>query len=55
MKLEKIVYSLYQVNEITEKVYNDSIKLENKMNTIFMNSDNDKHLIHTDYYSIFQI
>ena len=27
MKLEKIVYSLYQVNEITEKVYNEFNKV----------------------------
>ena len=32
----------------------NSIKLWDRTNTIFMNSENSKHLIFTDYYSIFQ-
>ena len=40
----QIIYSLYQEKEITEKVYNimHSIKLEIKMDIIFMNSENSK-------------
>ena len=41
----KIIYSLYREKEITKKVYNNimnSIKLQNGMDTIFMNSENSK-------------
>ena len=39
------VYSLYRKREITKKVYNNvinAIKLYNRMDTIFMNSENRK-------------
>ena len=42
-EIRQIIYSLYQEKEVTKKVYNNimnSIKLENKMNTIFVNSKN---------------
>ena len=41
----KIIYSLYWEKEITKKVYNNimnSTKLQNGMDTIFMNSENSK-------------
>ena len=41
----QIVYSMYRAKQITKKVYNDimnSIKLSNRINTIFMNSENSK-------------
>ena len=41
----KIIYSLYREKEITKKVYNNimnSTKLQNGMDTIFMNSENSK-------------
>ena len=41
----QIIYSLYRPKEITEKVYNNminSVKLQNKMHTMFMNSKNTK-------------
>ena len=42
----QIIYSLHQAKEITEKVYNNvmnSIKLTDKMDIIFMNSENSNH------------
>ena len=44
MKSDKS-YSLYQEKEVTKKVYNNimnSIKLENRVDTIFMNSEKSK-------------
>ena len=44
-KIREIIYSLHQAKEITEKVHNNimnSIKIWNKMDTIFMNSENSK-------------
>ena len=43
--VRQIVYSLYQSEEITKKVYNNiikSIKLKYEMDTIFMNSENSR-------------
>ena len=45
MKIRQVIYSLYQAKEITKKVYNNitnSIKLSNRVDTIFMNSENSK-------------
>ena len=45
MLTPKYVYSLYRAKEITKNVYNNiinSIKLQKRMNTIFMNSRNSK-------------
>ena len=42
-EIRQVMYSLYQAKEITKKVYNNlmnSIKLWNRMDTIFMNSKN---------------
>ena len=44
-EVRQIIYSLYQVKEITKKVYNNrmnSVKLENRRDTIYMNSENSK-------------
>ena len=44
-KIRQIIYSLYQTKEITKNVYNNvmnSLKLWNRMDTIFMNSENSK-------------
>ena len=44
-EIRQIIYLLYQAKEITKKVYNNimnSIKLSNRMDTIFMNSENSK-------------
>ena len=44
-EIRQIIYSLYQAKEITKKVFNNimnSIKLLNRMDTIFMNSVNSK-------------
>ena len=47
-EIRQIIYSLSQVKEITEKVYsnikafNKVIKLEKRVDTIFMNSKNSK-------------
>ena len=44
-QIRKIIYSLYRGKEVTKKVYNnamDSIKLQNRIDTIFMNSENSK-------------
>ena len=44
-EIRQIVYSLYQSNEITKKVYIKiikSIKVKYKMDTIFMNSENSR-------------
>ena len=40
-EIKQIIYSLYRAKEITKKVYNkimNSIKLKNRMDTIFMTS-----------------
>ena len=50
----QVMYSLYQAKQI-KKVYDNImnwIKLENIMDTIFMNSENSKT---SDYYSILQV
>ena len=42
-EIRQIIYSLCQAKEITKKLYNNvmnSIKLSNRMDTIFMNSKN---------------
>ena len=58
-EIKQIIYSLHRAKEITNKVYDNtmnSIKLQNKMDTIFMNSENNKiYRILTDHYSIFWI
>ena len=44
-EIRQIVYSLYQSKQITKKVYNTiikSIKVQYKMDTIFMNSENSR-------------
>ena len=44
-EIRQIIYSLYRVKESTKNVYNNimnSIKLQNRMDTIFMNSINVK-------------
>ena len=44
-KIRQIIYSLHGAKEIFEKVYNNitnSIKLQNRMNTTFMKSENSK-------------
>ena len=44
-EIRQIIYSLYLAKEITKTVYNDimnSIKLESRIDTIFMNSKNSK-------------
>ena len=44
-EIRQITYSLYRAKEITKKIYNNitnSTKLLNKMNAIFMNSENSK-------------
>ena len=44
-EIRQIVYSLYQARVITKKMYNNiinSIKLSNRMDTIFLNSGNIK-------------
>ena len=44
-EIRQIKYSLHQEKEVTKKVYNNvmnSIKLKNRMDTIFMNSENSK-------------
>ena len=44
-EIRQIIYSLYRAKEITKKVHNNimnSIKLLNRMDTIFMNSKNSK-------------
>ena len=43
--IRQIIYSLYREKEITKKVYNNimnSINLQNRMDTIFMNPRNSK-------------
>ena len=42
-EIGQVIYSLYWATEITKKLYNDitnSIKLWNRVDTIFMNSEN---------------
>ena len=42
-EIRQIINSLYRIKEITKKLYNtimNSIKLQNRMDTIFMNSKN---------------
>ena len=44
-EIRQIAYSLYRSKEITKKVYNNiikSIKVQYKMDTIFMNSENSR-------------
>ena len=44
-EIRKIIYSLCREKEIAKKVYNNimnSIKLQNKTDTIFLNSENSK-------------
>ena len=44
-EIRQVIYSLYQAEEITKKVYNNimnSTKSQYKMDTIFMNSENSK-------------
>ena len=44
-KMRQIIYSLYREKEVTKKVYSNimnSVKLKNRMDTIFMNSENSK-------------
>ena len=44
-EIHQILYSLYQTKEVTKKVYNNimnSVKVYNKMDTMFMNSKNGK-------------
>ena len=44
-EIRQIIYCLYWANEVTEKVYNNimnSTKLWNRVDTIFMNSENSK-------------
>ena len=44
-EIRQIIYSLYQAKDITKKVYNNminSIKLQNRMDTIFINSKSSK-------------
>ena len=57
-EIRQIIYSLYQTKEITKKVYNnimDSIKLQNRMDTIIMNSENSKTSDPHRLYSTLQI
>ena len=52
-EIRQIIYSLYRAKEITKNVYNEFNQgIIQKRNTIFMNSNNSKHLILIDYYSI---
>ena len=44
-EIRQIIYSLTRAKEITKKVYNNimsSIKLQNRMDAMFMNSENSK-------------
>ena len=44
-EIRQIIYSLYQEKQLTKKLYNNvmnSIKLQNRMDTMFMNSENSK-------------
>ena len=44
-EITQVIYSLYRAKEITKEVYNNilnSIKLQNIMDTIFMNFKNSK-------------
>ena len=57
-EIRQIIYSLYQTKEITKKVYNsimNSIKLQNRMDTIIMNSENSKASDPHRLYSTLQI
>ena len=43
--IQQVIHFLYQPKEVTKKVYSNiinSIKVKQKMDTIFMNSDNRK-------------
>ena len=54
-EIRQILYFLYRAKAMTEKVYNNimnSIKLQNRMNTILINAKNSKI---SDPHSIFQI
>ena len=49
-EIRQLIYFLYREKEITKKVYDNimsSIKLWNRMDTIFMNSQNSKNLFLT--------
>ena len=55
-EIRQITYSLYQAKEIAKKVYNNimnSIKLWNRLDTIFMISENSKTFVLADYYKVF--
>ena len=44
-EIRQIIFSLYQAKEITKKVYNNimnSIRLQNRIDTMFINSENSK-------------
>ena len=41
-EMRQIIYSLYQLKEITKKVYSNLMKSLSKMDVIFMNSENSK-------------
>ena len=44
-EIRQIIHSLYRQKEVTKKLYNNimnSIKLQNRIDTIFMNSENGK-------------
>ena len=41
-EIRKITYSLYRTNEITNKLYNNKMNSINIMDTIYMNSRNNK-------------
>ena len=57
-EIRESIYSLYQAKEITKNVHNNimnSIKLWNRMDTIFMNSRNSKTSDPHRLDTIFQI
>ena len=41
-EIRQLIYSLYRSKEINKKVYNNIVDLIQKMNTIFMNSENSR-------------
>ena len=58
-EMHQIIYYLYRAKKILKKAYNNiinSIQLWNRMDTIFMNSeDSTKHLMLIDYCLTFEI
>ena len=57
-EIRQIIDSLYREEEVTKKLYNDimnSIRLENRVGTNLWILRIVKHLIPTDYYSIFRV